>query len=54
MIGGDADAVDRLAPIFDTLAPGVDAAERTPGPQRRPAPEERGWLHCGPSGPGTS
>ena len=53
MIGGDDDAVDRLAPIFDTLAPGVDAAERTPGPRaatRRTA--ERGWLHCGPSGAG--
>ena len=36
MIGGDADAVDRLAPIFDTLAPGVDSAERTPGRERRP------------------
>ena len=31
MIGGDTEAVDRLAPIFDTLAPGVDTAERTPG-----------------------
>ena len=42
----------RLAPIFDTLAPGVDTAERTPGRDGRPAPEERGWLHCGPSGAG--
>jgi 6-phosphogluconate dehydrogenase len=30
MIGGPDDAVARLTPIFDTLAPGVDAAERTP------------------------
>ena len=52
MIGGDAGAVDRLAPIFDTLAPGVDSAERTPGRSGDPSPEERGWLHCGPSGAG--
>ena len=36
MIGGPDEAVERLDPIFATLAPGVDAAERTPGPQRRP------------------
>ena len=35
MVGGDADAVARMAPIFDTLAPGVEAAERTPGRSRR-------------------
>ena len=52
MIGGDTEAVARLAPIFDTLAPGVDTAERTPGRDGPPAPEERGWLHCGPSGAG--
>jgi 6-phosphogluconate dehydrogenase len=52
MIGGDAEPVARLAPVFDTLAPGVDAAERTPGREGEPAPEERGWLHCGTSGAG--
>ncbi len=52
MIGGDTDAVARLEPIFDTLAPGVDAAERTPGRTGDVPPEERGWLHCGPSGAG--
>ena len=52
MIGGPDDAVARLEPIFDTLAPGVGAAERTPGRSGDPAPEERGWLHCGPSGAG--
>jgi 6-phosphogluconate dehydrogenase len=52
MIGGPDDAVARLEPIFDTLAPGVGAAERTPGRNGHPAPEERGWLHCGPSGAG--
>ena len=52
MIGGDDTAVGRLEPIFDTLAPGVDAAERTPGRTGDVAPEEKGWLHCGPSGAG--
>ncbi len=52
MIGGADDAIDRLAPIFDTLAPGVTAADRTPGRSGDSAPEERGWLHCGPSGAG--
>jgi 6-phosphogluconate dehydrogenase len=52
MIGGDTSAVQRLAPIFTSLAPGVDAAERTPGRSGDPTPEELGWLHCGPSGAG--
>jgi len=52
MIGGDTEAVERLAPIFTALAPGVDAAERTPGRQGEPSPPEQGWLHCGPSGAG--
>jgi 6-phosphogluconate dehydrogenase len=52
MVGGDTQAVDRLAPIFTTLAPGVDAAERTPGRDGDPSPAEMGWLHCGPSGAG--
>jgi 6-phosphogluconate dehydrogenase len=44
--------VQRLDPIFRTLAPGVDAAPRTPGRDGEPAPEERGYLHCGPAGAG--
>lgn len=52
MIGGDDAPVARLEPIFDTLAPGVEAAERTPGRSGDVTPEERGWLHCGPSGSG--
>src|SRR4029453_6135327 len=31
MIGGEDEVVQRLDPIFATIAPGVDAAERTPG-----------------------
>jgi len=52
MIGGDRVAVGELEPIFTSLAPGVDAAERTPGRSGDPSPEEQGWLHCGPSGSG--
>jgi 6-phosphogluconate dehydrogenase len=52
MVGGDDEAVGRLAPIFTALAPGLDAAPRTPGRTGAPAPGELGWLHCGPSGAG--
>jgi 6-phosphogluconate dehydrogenase len=52
MIGGPDDAVHRLEPIFASLAPGVDAAARTPGRSGDPAPAEQGYLHCGPTGAG--
>jgi 6-phosphogluconate dehydrogenase len=52
MIGGPDAAVARLEPIFAALAPGVDAADRTPGRSNAPTPEEMGYLHCGPSGAG--
>jgi 6-phosphogluconate dehydrogenase len=52
MVGGDDAAVQRLAPIFEALAPGLDAAPRTEGRTGTPAPEELGWLHCGPVGAG--
>jgi 6-phosphogluconate dehydrogenase len=52
MIGGPDDAVKRLDPIFATLAPGVDAAERTPGRKGKPGTAEHGYLHCGPAGAG--
>jgi 6-phosphogluconate dehydrogenase len=52
MVGGDEEAVARLTPVFEALAPGVEAAPRTPGRDGDPAPEEQGWLHCGPSGAG--
>jgi 6-phosphogluconate dehydrogenase len=52
MIGGPAEAVKRLDPIFRALAPGVDAAPRTPGHTGKPSPAENGYLHCGPSGAG--
>jgi 6-phosphogluconate dehydrogenase len=52
MIGGPDAAVRRLDPIFASLAPGVDSAERTPGRSGDPSPSENGYLHCGPNGAG--
>jgi 6-phosphogluconate dehydrogenase len=52
MIGGPEAAVQRLIPIFETLAPGIGEPERTPGRTDAEAPEAHGWLHCGPSGAG--
>jgi 6-phosphogluconate dehydrogenase len=52
MIGGPAAAVARLDSIFASLAPGVEAAERTPGRSGDPSPSENGYLHCGPNGAG--
>lgn len=51
MIGGDRDAVDRLAPIFTTLSPG---AEHSSGPARATGESTatHGYLHCGASGSG--
>jgi 6-phosphogluconate dehydrogenase len=52
MIGGDHEAVARLDPIFETLAPGLDAAPRTRSRAGEASTAERGYLHCGPSGAG--
>src|SRR3954470_15287460 len=52
MIGGPDGAVQRLDPVFATLAPGVEWAERTPGRSGDPGPSENGYLHCGPNGAG--
>ncbi len=53
MIGGEDDVVRHLDPIFSTLAPGVSAAERTPGRTHANATTaEAGYLHCGPVGAG--
>jgi 6-phosphogluconate dehydrogenase len=52
MIGGEAEVVRRLEPIFRSLAPGVEAAARTPGRDGEPASAEHGYLHCGPAGAG--
>jgi 6-phosphogluconate dehydrogenase len=52
MIGGEAEVVARLEPLFRALAPGLAAAGRTPGRDGDPPPEELGYLHCGPVGAG--
>ncbi|MGI8460764.1 MAG: phosphogluconate dehydrogenase (NAD(+)-dependent, decarboxylating) [Solirubrobacterales bacterium] len=51
-IGGPDDAFKRLEPLFATIAPGVDSAERTPGREGEPNAAENGYLHCGPNGAG--
>ncbi len=52
MIGGDTEAVQRLDPIFRTLAPGRGDIARTPGREEAKGTAEEGYLHCGPSGAG--
>jgi 6-phosphogluconate dehydrogenase len=52
MIGGEDEAVERLDPLFASIAPGVDAAPRTPGRTGDPSPAENGYYHCGPNGAG--
>ncbi len=52
MIGGPAEAVRRLEPVFRTLAPGRGTVEGTRGRGERAGSSEEGWLHCGPSGAG--
>jgi 6-phosphogluconate dehydrogenase len=52
MIGGDTEIVQRLDPIFSTLAPGVGNVPRTPGRGQSGGTAEHGYLHCGPNGAG--
>jgi 6-phosphogluconate dehydrogenase len=52
MIGGESESIRRLAPIFATLAPGIDAAPATLGRGKRAGTAEQGYLHCGPQGAG--
>ncbi|MDT4984081.1 MAG: 6-phosphogluconate dehydrogenase [Pseudonocardiales bacterium] len=52
MIGGETEIVEYLEPVFESIAPGVEAAPRTPGRTGEPGPEEKGYLHCGPNGAG--
>ncbi len=52
MIGGEDDVVDRLSPLFASLAPGVNSAPRTIGREGKPNPSEQGYLHCGKNGAG--
>ena len=52
MVGGEADVVKHLDPIFDTLSPGRGDIPRTPGREKAGGTSEQGWLHCGPNGAG--
>jgi 6-phosphogluconate dehydrogenase len=52
MIGGSDASIAHLDPIFKTLAPGFQAASRTPGRGTRSGTAEEGYLHCGPAGAG--
>jgi len=51
MIGGETEAVQRLDPIFKTIAPGKGSAEPTPS-RTRAGTAPQGYLHCGPNGAG--
>jgi 6-phosphogluconate dehydrogenase len=52
MIGGEAEVVGHLDPIFARLAPGAGDIPRTPGREKANGTSEQGYLHCGPNGAG--
>ena len=52
MIGGEKEVVERLDPIFATLAPGIGNIPRTPNRPENKSTAESGYLHCGPNGAG--
>jgi len=52
MIGGEAEVVKRLDPIFARLAPGAGDIARTTGREKLGGTAEQGYLHCGPNGAG--
>ena len=52
MVGGDDEAIETIEPLLKTIAPGTGEIDRTPGRTGDLAPEEQGYLHCGPSGAG--
>ncbi|MBM3688339.1 MAG: decarboxylating 6-phosphogluconate dehydrogenase [Actinobacteria bacterium] len=52
MIGGEDEPVDRLDPIWSSIAPGVASASRTGERTGELIAGEEGWLHCGPNGAG--
>jgi 6-phosphogluconate dehydrogenase len=52
MIGGEADVVRHLDPIFNRLAPGPGDIPRTPGREKADGTAELGYLYCGPNGAG--
>jgi 6-phosphogluconate dehydrogenase len=52
MIGGEKEVVERLDPIFATLAPGAGDIPKTKGRGSRDVRVEQGYMHCGPTGSG--
>jgi 6-phosphogluconate dehydrogenase len=52
MLGGETEAVQRLDPIWLTIAPGEGSAAPTPGRTRTGGTAPHGYLHCGPNGAG--
>jgi len=52
MIGGEAEVVERLDPIFAALAPGIGTVPPTAGRDKMNGTAEQGYLHCGPNGAG--
>src|SRR6266516_2760560 len=52
MIGGEANVIKHLDPIFSALAPGQGNIARTPGREKLASTAEQGYLHCGPNGAG--
>src|SRR5213594_1108501 len=52
MIGGEANVIKHLDPIFSALAPGPGNIARTPGREKSASTAEQGYLHCGPNGAG--
>ena len=52
MIGGEREIVSHLNPVYASLAPGVDAASRTPGRKQNQGTADQGFLYCGPQGAG--
>ncbi|MDB6445643.1 MULTISPECIES: phosphogluconate dehydrogenase (NAD(+)-dependent, decarboxylating) [Pseudomonas] len=52
MIGGDAEVVARLDPLFDSLAPGMGDIPRTRDRKSDDDRAERGYIHAGPAGSG--
>lgn len=52
MIGGPVAAVERLDPIFKTIAPGPGDIAATPGRKKTAGTADQGYLHCGANGGG--
>jgi 6-phosphogluconate dehydrogenase len=52
MIGGESEPVQRLQPVFASLAPPIETAPPTPDRDRPGSTAEHGYLHCGGAGAG--